>query len=214
MENGTHMTRTDVLNGLDDVIAEILHKPDMTNGELIEEITGAVAVRTRMQDARIAETENAIAAYAAMHRANQDVMGYAKRIMGVSFEVNAKQHALAQSLSLQRDSLRNLCLQAEQNGRTSLALRDVQQIADMENPELPPMPPFIAGFSIDGRFTHGWFLQEGTGASRYLSFIGYSLLIHGQPLHSELEPTFLDGYGNTQTRMGLQIDGWFLQGLH
>jgi hypothetical protein len=162
----------------------------------------------------VKEAEKAAGAYAAMDRSNQVVMQYAKRIMGQTFEVNARQAAEIDNMHALREALRLLWEKAHQTDHKALTLDALQPLVEWEYPEMPPMAPTIVGTAVDTRYSHGTFRHSGTGRTEAFTFLGWSLVIHHKPYTTTLEPTFVRPLGEPATTLTMALDGWDLQALH
>jgi hypothetical protein len=173
-------------------IAETAARP------VIEAIIDAYAPRIRLarqqtyeaqQEAY--EAQQAAAAYAAMDRAQQDILGHVKTYIAQLVMNNARHAAYIEYLTDVRNSVHNLLTDASETASDTVDTKALSQALLGTHP-FPHRPeePLPLAIAVDSRWIAGHFKVTG-GHDISLPFLGWSMVVYTSIRDSAIEAVFL-----------------------
>lgn len=175
----------------------------MTATAAIEHIVSNFTTKMVQLYGQVEQAERAMDAYAAMDRAQQDVLKYVRATVGQLAQANAAHMAQADFLRMSRNKVFQLAIEQGCTAFTAEELAGASGAGQQGGPR--DERPVAVGVAVDSRFKFGRFTH---GVARLqLPFVGWSMVVHSRFSHSRLEPTFwrnADRQAVTESELMLQ----------
>jgi hypothetical protein len=210
-----HEAETAEIPSSDDGFAAMVVDLVRTGGDDHDIIQGIVdAYRPRIEHARArAEKADRVAdAYAAMDRAQQEVLKYVRAIVGQLAMANSAHMARLDSYDRMRKRISELTVRERGLGADGAYIHKIEEImeGDWAGHEVQ-RNPVPCGLAVDTRYVRGHFTRGDVYVT--MPFIGWTMTVYSRFGDSQLEATFLSHNGIPVTRTELAATGALLTRL-
>ena len=201
----TEQQQPRVDDGFAQMVVDLVRSLDSDDVRYTDVIEGIVdAHHARMDGMRVlADNANrAVMAYAAMDRAQHDVLKYVRATVGQLAMANAAHMAHLDVVLRVRNQVHDLIIKAQEVGIESVHIDDLHAVTEGEAAPRPPQQnPVPVGLAVDSRFAVGHFTQGEQHIT--MPFLGWTMVVYSRFGDSRLEPTFLGHHGYPVTRTEL-----------
>jgi hypothetical protein len=198
-------------DGFGQIVRDIVHSlddDDVRYEHVIQRIIDAYIPRIAGERRHAEDAERNAVAYAAMDRAQQEVLRYVRATIGQLAVANAAHIAHVTQLQRFRNEVRALMAEAETDETLTVGVGALQRLLDAEWEMRRTERPVPVGLAVDTRHTSGVFKDfEGVKAEVLMPFVGWTMVVNSRFDNSHLEPTFLRADGFTVTRTELAAMG-------
>lgn len=190
-------------------VVHLIESGQETATNVIEHIVTDFSNKVTELYRNIQDAERAVDAYAAMDRAQQEVLKYVRATVGQLAQANAAHIAQNDFLRMTRNKVLDLAYKAVDDGCTSFTSEMLAEASGVGQAGEPrDERPVAVGLSVDSRFKWGQFAYGPDDQARArLPFVGWTMVVNSRLTHSRLEPTFwygAAGHAVTQSELLLQ----------